>query len=116
MGLRRQNNEHHYQEIELWKWIKLAQSLSLKIPAKCGQESFSLSNKESHKQEAPPTCESAENHELEKMEITRAADMSGKSEGGKICADSNRIHPAPASNNISMSPSPKRQHADTTLL
>ena len=39
LGLRRQNNELQYQEIELWKWIKLAQSLSLKIPAKCGQES-----------------------------------------------------------------------------
>ena len=94
LGLRRQNNELQYQEMELWKWIKLAQSLSLKIPAKCGQESFSLSNKESHEQDALPTSESADNCELEKMEITRAAEMSGKSDGGKICADSNRIHPA----------------------
>ena len=42
--------------------------------------------------------------------------MSGKAEGGKICADPNRIHPTPASSSISMSFSLKKPNSDTTLL
>ena len=50
------------------------------------------------------------------METNIATDMSGKAEGGKICADPNRIHPTPASSSISMSFSLKKPNSDTTLL
>ena len=105
-----QNELHRLQtalELSQQLWKKLTQNFHKK---------YIISNANWNKQEVSLTCEFVEIKEHKKMETNRAADMSGKAEGGKICADPNRIPPTPASSSICMSFNLKKPNSDTTLL